>query len=131
MIVARYDRELNSSTAPKQDDDFKQGGKSNGLEKWTNYPSQPPSSSPSAPVECQKTSLQWKGLRFQLRQREGKSFRATGGLPGAGKPCLKVARGSHSGEDVLEVCGVVPKAPLGWRLSHCFQQKCGENPPLQ
>ena len=40
-------------------------------------------------VECQKTSLQWKGLKFQLTQREGKRFIATRGLQGDDKHCLK------------------------------------------
>lgn len=78
-------------------------------------------------MECQETSFQiWKGLRLQLRQREGKSFRATGGLPGAGKPCLKVAGGPHSGEDVLEVCGVAPKAPLEGDCPTVLSRTVGE-----
>lgn len=64
-------------------------------------------------VECQKTSLQWKGLKFQLTQREGKRFIATRGLQGDDKHCLKSLEALVWARMSLRSHRAVPKASLG------------------
>lgn len=105
----------------RRNDGFTQGGKSNGLEKCTNFPSLPPSLSPSCSCGVSKNKSPMEGAQVSVNAKRRKAFYSLE-FAGGWQALSQESGGSCLGEDVLEVHRAAPKASLGWDCPTVFNR---------